>query len=355
MAHVLAHGHSCRVAPDPHRIAGVATALISEHSYFWVGVERTSAPGGGTVTTGEHMFVEYFVPAESRHDHPLVFVHGGGGQSIAFLGLGDGRPGWLHHALRRGYTVYLVDRPGFGRNPPNSRLIAPESEATPYESLVPLFAVGAATGRWAGTGQVGDPGLDAFMAQQRPTRFDTAAYAHELTRRRGAELLDRIGPAIVVTHSAGGPFGWLVADARPDLVTALVCVEGIGPSTLAVPLTYEPPVATVDELALEPLPDEPDVDWGPLAGVPRRTLPSPTRRLPALARVPIAVLTSEDPRFSVLNRDTIAYLRAAGCTVEDLRLVDRGIRGNGHMMSLEENNAEVLDVALDWVERAVAR
>jgi pimeloyl-ACP methyl ester carboxylesterase len=192
------------------------------------------------------------------------------------------------------------------------------------------------------------------MAQQRPTRFDTTAYAHELTRRRGAELLDRIGPAIVITHSAGGPFGWLVADARPGLVKALVAVEGIGPSTLAYPLTYDPPVATVDELALEPLPDEPDVDWGPLAGVPRRTQPSPARRLPALARVPIAVLTSEDPRFGVLNRDTIEYLRAAGCTVEDLRLADRGIHGNGHMMTLEENNAEVLDVVLDWVAGAVA-
>ena len=28
------------------------------------------------------------------------------------------------------------------------------------------------------------------------------------------------------THSAGGPFGWLVADERPNLVKAIVCVEG---------------------------------------------------------------------------------------------------------------------------------
>jgi pimeloyl-ACP methyl ester carboxylesterase len=332
----------------------VATALIAEHNYFWLGVERTTRPAGGTVTTGEQMFVEYFVPAESRQPYPLVFVHGGGGQSIAFLGPGDGRPGWAHHALRRGYTVYLLDRPGFGRNPPNSRLIAPESDATPFEALIPLFAVGAAGGRWPGTGAVGDPGLDAFMAQQRPMRFDTAAYAHELTRRRGADLLDRIGPAVLITHSAGGPFGWLVADARPELVKALVCVEGIGPASLAVPLTYDPPVSTVDELALERLPDEPEVDWGPLAGVDRRTQPTPARRLPALARVPIAVLTGEDPRFTVLNRDTIAYLRAAGCTVADLRLADHGIHGNGHMMSLEENSADVLDVALDWVAGATA-
>jgi len=219
--------------------------------------------------------------------------------------------------------------------------------------MVPLFMVGAAGGRWPGTGQVGDPGLDAFFAQQRPMRFDTAEYAHDLTRRRGTELLERIGLAVVITHSAGGPFGWLVADARPDLVRALVSVEGIGPSTLAVPLSYDPPVATVAELALEPLPAEPAIDWGSLAGLPRTQQPTPPRRLPQLARVPIAVLTSEDPRFAQLNRDTIAYLRAAGCAVEDLQLTDHGIGGNGHMMVIEDNNAEVLDVALDWLERTI--
>jgi pimeloyl-ACP methyl ester carboxylesterase len=158
----------------------------------------------------------------------------------------------------------------------------------------------------------------------------------------------------VITHSAGGPFGWLVADARPELVRALVSVEGIGPATLAVPLTYDPPAATVEELALEPLPEEPGVDWGPLAGLPRMAQPSPARRLPELARVPIAVVTSDDPRFTVLNRDTITYLRAGGCAVADLRLADRGIHGNGHMMTLEENNADVLDVVLDWVAETLA-
>ena len=328
-------------------------ALIAEHSYFWVGVQTTERPGGGTITTGEQMYVEYFVPAEPRHEYPLLFIHGGGGQSIAFLGPGDGRPGWLHHALGRGYTVYLLDRPGYGRNPPNQRLVGPESDATPFEAMVPLFKVGAAGGRWAGSGEVDDPGVAAFMAQQRPMRFDTAEYTHELSRRRGAELLDRIGPSIVIAHSAGGPFGWLLADARPELVKALVSVEGVGPATLAVPLVYDPPVSRVAELALEALPEEPDVDWGPLAGIPRMAQPSPPRQLPSLARVPIAVVTSDDPRFSVLNRDTVSYLRAAGCAVEDLRLADHGIHGNGHMMSLEENNADVLDVVLDWVEATV--
>jgi pimeloyl-ACP methyl ester carboxylesterase len=42
-------------------------------------------------------------------------------------------------------------------------------------------------------------------------------------------LLTKIGPAILLTHSQAGAFGWPVADARPDLVKAIVAVEPSGP------------------------------------------------------------------------------------------------------------------------------
>ena len=45
-------------------------------------------------------------------------------------------------------------------------------------------------------------------------------------------LLDKIGPAILLTHSQSGAFGWPVADARPDLVKAIVAVEPNGPPVL---------------------------------------------------------------------------------------------------------------------------
>ncbi len=48
-------------------------------------------------------------------------------------------------------------------------------------------------------------------------------------RAAGAALLDRIGPAIVLTHSQSGPYGWLIADARPTLVKGLLQVEPSGP------------------------------------------------------------------------------------------------------------------------------
>lgn len=325
---------------------------LAEHSYFWVGVERVELPDGQTATAGEHMYVEYFVPAERRHPEPVVLVHGGGGQGIAFFGRGGGRPGWAHQLLQEGYAVYVVDRPGYGRNPPHPRLVGPLDQPTSFESMVPLFEVGAAGGRWQGSGALDDPGLDEFMAQQRPMNFADAAYGQEVSRRRGAELLDRIGPAIVLAHSAGGPFAWLAADARPELVTALVSVEAIGPGALAVPLAFEPPVASLEELALVPFVNEQEVDMGGLARLLRVVQAEPARQLAALSRVPIAVVTSDDERFAALNRSTIAFLRQAGCSVEDIVLAERGIRGNGHFMPLEENNREVLGVILDWLAAA---
>ena len=66
--------------------------------------------------------------------------------------------------------------------------------------------------------------FDAFYATQMET-----VISNELTQERnrdaGAALLDKIGPAIVLTHSQSGAFGWLIADARPQLVKAIVAIE----------------------------------------------------------------------------------------------------------------------------------
>src|SRR6185503_18870224 len=81
--------------------------------------------------------------------------------------------------------------------------------------------------------------------------------AHEVWRRNGAELLDRIGPAIIMTHSAGGPFGLLVAELRPTLVKGLVIIEGGGGGPFSatntwgmttIPMTYDPPVTDPSQL-----------------------------------------------------------------------------------------------------------
>ena len=79
---------------------------------------------------------------------------------------------------------------------------------------------------------------------------------HMVWRQRGAMLLDKIGPAIIMTHSAGGPFGWLVAEIRPNLVKGIVAIEGGGQpfgggnvwGMSSIPVAYDPPVSDPSEI-----------------------------------------------------------------------------------------------------------
>ena len=42
-------------------------------------------------------------------------------------------------------------------------------------------------------------------------------------------LMEKIGPSILLTHSQAGAFTWPVADARSDLVKAILAIEPNGP------------------------------------------------------------------------------------------------------------------------------
>ncbi len=82
--------------------------------------------------------------------------------------------------------------------------------------------------QWPGKGEPGDPVFDQFYASQEPS-IENFALQQTLNRDAILALLEKIGPAILLTHSQSGAFGWPVADQRPDLVKAIVAVEPNGP------------------------------------------------------------------------------------------------------------------------------
>ena len=53
-------------------------------------------------------------------------------------------------------------------------------------------------------------------------------------------------------------------------------------------------------------------------------------RIPALAGVPVALVTGEVSVFARFGPAIFAFLSNVGAAVEHLHLPDRGIRGNGH-------------------------
>ncbi len=341
------------VAPGAARLA--EPLVIAEQGQFWVGARPVSTRNG-TVASGEQMYVWYQIPAEVTKPYPIVLVHGGGGQATDYLGTPYGGPGWATFLLQQGYAVYVVDRPGLGRAPFYPQLLGEMGGPTTYEQVMRVFtAMDSAPDahayahlhtQWAGSGRLGDPVLDQFMAGTGAS-MRNASQAWRVWRARGAELLDRIGPAVMMTHSAGGPFGWLTADARPELVRALVAVEPGGPNGL--PLTYDPVVASPDELQTETVsPEGRGVD-----PTPYQLQTEPARQLVRLQRVPMTVVVAEASNFNMISPGTVAYLAQAGCDVELMRLADHGVRGNGHFMMMERNAREALQPILDWLDRRV--
>src|SRR3984885_5127562 len=89
---------------------------IAEWSYHWYGVEHALL-ARGTVCNGMQMYVEHWIPTEVRHPYPVVLINGGVGQGSEWIGTPDGLRGWASLLIEQGYKVYVIDRPGQGRNP----------------------------------------------------------------------------------------------------------------------------------------------------------------------------------------------------------------------------------------------
>ena len=80
----------------------------------------TKSADNGSVDVLNPLFVQYLLPERRRHEHPVVFIHGGGGQGTDWLETPDGRDGWADYFVAAGWDVYVVDRPGHGRSQSNS-------------------------------------------------------------------------------------------------------------------------------------------------------------------------------------------------------------------------------------------
>jgi hypothetical protein len=116
----------------------------------------------------------------------------------------------------------------------------------------------------------------------------------------------------------------------------------------SVPLTFSPPVAKASDLSIErqEKADAPDLAkcWSQKA---------PARTLPNLAKVPHLIITSEASYHANYDHCTVKFLQQAGVRPTFIKLVDLGIKGNGHMMMLEKNNQEIAAVMSGWLNKTI--
>ncbi len=61
------------------------------------------------------------------------------------------------------------------------------------------------------------------------------------------------------------------------------------------------------------------------------------------------IVASEASYHAPYDHCTAKYLTQAGVKNEFVRLPDKGIRGNGHMMMIEKNNHQVADMLIEWL------
>lgn len=350
--------------------------VIAKQGYFFVGGTYFEAQDGRFMSG--QMYVEFQVPAKVTHRYPIVMFSGGGQSGLNYAGTPDGREGWMQYFLRQGYTVYALDQPSRARSPHQPE-VGPQSrnavERVQQRFTAPersnLWPQARLHTQWPGAGVAGDPVFDQFFAQNYPS-LASFPRQQELNRDAGAALLDRIGPAILLTHSQSGTFGWLVADARPSLVKAIVAMEPSGPPVYdnvekgapdwfedgplskpygltAPPLAYDPPVNDPRELKFV---RQEKSDASNLVRCWAQV--EPARTLVNLQRIPVLVVQAEASYHAAYDHCTVAYLRQARVsTVRFVRLADIGIKGNGHMLMLEKNNLEVATVVDKWLRESV--
>ncbi len=301
----------------------------------------TEAKDDGSVDVRNAMFVQYLLPAERQHRYPVVMIHGGGGQGTDWLETPDGRDGWVDYFVADGWDVYVVDRPSHGRSQSNagcgngmlgvgnsaiiSRLSTADAEVWPGGEPTPT-----------------NPAVIAWTASS-----TTAPYCGDaLAARTISTLLDEIGPAILIAHSAGGGSTFRVPELNRANVVGIIAFEAAGANPAAPGFGGSAPLMT-GWTAEPPLPSNfapVERDGCPMQG-------DDPSRLVNYADLPIVLVASER---GLADRDALRCQEAvwdqAGANASHVWFPDRGLRGGGHFAMAQLDNAEYARVMIELAE-----
>jgi len=300
----------------------------------------TEAVDNGSLNVLNPMFVQYLLPAERRHDYPVVMIHGGGGQGTDWLETPDGRDGWADYFVADGWDVYVVDRPGHGRSQSNGS--CGDSIGTANSAIIARLATSAASVWPGGEPTPTNEGVVAWTASS-----STAPYCgNAIAARNISALLDEIGPAILLAHSAGGGSTFLVPDLNSENVVGIIGFEAAGSNPVAPGFGGGAPVIANWQLE-PPLPSgfaAVEVDGCAMQG----DRPS---RLVNFADIPVVLVGSEmglGTGAQALNCQAAVW-RQAGVDATAVYLPDRGLKGGGHFAMAQLDTA---DYARAFIELA---
>ena len=182
--------------------------VIKEQGSFMVGGRRLTAANGQTYPY-DHLYAQYQIPENARN-LPLVMVHGAGQTGKGWEATPDGREGYQSFFVRQGFAVYVVDFPRRGRaglpsfsgplgNFFGTQVIPDQTSRSSDQARFVGSRLGLNWLEYFPNSKFPKSGLDEFLRSSIPgVQDDTDVIVDGLVA-----LLDRIGPAILVTHLAG--------------------------------------------------------------------------------------------------------------------------------------------------------
>ncbi|MEQ1885957.1 MAG: alpha/beta fold hydrolase [Bryobacteraceae bacterium] len=341
-------------AMPPASIPTFSAENLGRIGYFYAGGKFVPNPKkeGDSFLKGA-MYTEIWVPKKIKHPYPIVFFGGAGQLGTVWQQTPDGRPGWAYYLIDQGYVLYMTDYPGRGRSPYVPGVDGPltmrsmndlESQWTNIKEKS-TFPLKDNHKQWPGTGKMGDPAFDTFARGQ--AQWLQGGDSTELNRDAGVALLDAIkSPVILLAHSMGGGVAWVVADARPKQVKALVTVE-TNPINNVV-LTYDPPVAKPADLKTvkEAKSDGPGEN-------PCTLQAEPAHKLVNLIGIPSVYYTGNGGYHRQNDSCVPKWLNQAGVKTDYVKLEDLGQNGNGHEMFFEKNSDAIIKILDAWMNKNV--
>ncbi|KAF5645473.1 hypothetical protein F52700_2036 [Fusarium sp. NRRL 52700] len=370
----------------------------SYRTTFFVNVDWSM---GSTLATAKNivgqMYVEGLEPLQRHHPYPIILIHGNfhTGQTTK----PDGQPGWASFFLNKGFQVFVVDLPPSGRSNflttshyihrevglssssipargVESSLTAP---GVPREVGVPLqYAKAKFHDKWPGTGMRGDPVFAKYCASLETLHLNKVE-RQSLAQNALQALLRHVGKSILVGEGSGGAAAWLATDVEPDLVAGVIVLEPPGPpfgtacpkernpyrqytpfiqyeegtriyGLTDIPLTYDPPAHPHGGYGH---PEKNPLDITQLTSPDGKSecfvqAPKP-RKLINIKKVPNAVVTAHASSHGMYDWATVTFMLQAGVKCDLIKLEDKNILGNGHLMFLETNSNEIAQVLMDWI------
>lgn len=306
----------------------------------------TKGADNGSVDVMNPLFVQYLLPERKRHQYPIVFIHGGGGQGTDWLETPDGRDGWVDYFVADGWDVYVVDRPGHGRAQSNASC-GNGMVRVGNSAIISRLSTSAPSVWPGGQPTPTNPAVIGWTASS-----TTAPYCGDaLAAEKISALLEQIGPAVLLAHSAGGGSTFRVPDLNRKNVVGIIGFEPAGANPAAAGFNNSPPLMASwkAEPALPANFTAVQKDGCAMQG----ERPS---RLVNYADLPIVLVASE---MGTLSHDAlncgVSVWQQAGAKASGVYLPDRGLKGGGHFAMAQLDNAAYAKVFLELAAQIEAQ